>query len=327
MAYEKRVCVLKQVKKGFTADGGTLSGAIYAERLGSELTVTPRMLGIAPVKEGRYALALWIEGKIFVLELKGTASLRVENAPSVKRGLAALVVFLRGEVQPIAFGSCGVAPSDYQFLLAAFSEEKRQPIPVPLTPNELPGPAPNIPRAPGVPLPEKEEDEEARPFREHAAAKYDDEAIAEQDYFRPHDEDGETRGSGGADENAQADGAAVAGDDGAVRPFLRQKSLTYYYSVREKLEEAFRKFPRDDRLKSAFPHSEWVRTETALLGVVYGHGIPEFLCVAVEKRGEAPEEMRDKCMFVPASPFSDEEGFFVVFQSASTGEYVTVSDT
>ena len=27
MAYEKRVCVLKQVKKGFSADGGALTGA------------------------------------------------------------------------------------------------------------------------------------------------------------------------------------------------------------------------------------------------------------------------------------------------------------
>ena len=27
MAYEKRVCVLKQIKKGFSADGSALSGA------------------------------------------------------------------------------------------------------------------------------------------------------------------------------------------------------------------------------------------------------------------------------------------------------------
>ena len=62
MAYEKRVCVLKQMKKGFAADGGDLSGAVYAERLGSELTVTPRLLGLSPLKEGRYALAFSAEG-------------------------------------------------------------------------------------------------------------------------------------------------------------------------------------------------------------------------------------------------------------------------
>ena len=63
MAYEKRLCVLKQIKKGFSADGSPLSGAVYAERMGSELTVTPRLAGIAPVKEGRYALAVWAGGR------------------------------------------------------------------------------------------------------------------------------------------------------------------------------------------------------------------------------------------------------------------------
>ena len=39
MSYEKRVAVLKQINKGFSADGGALSGAVYLERFGRELTV------------------------------------------------------------------------------------------------------------------------------------------------------------------------------------------------------------------------------------------------------------------------------------------------
>ena len=38
MAYEKKLCILKQIGKGFTADGMPLMGAVYAERLGSDLT-------------------------------------------------------------------------------------------------------------------------------------------------------------------------------------------------------------------------------------------------------------------------------------------------
>ena len=51
MAYEKRVCVVKQIKKGFSADGGALTGAVYAERLGGELTITPRIAGLSPLRD------------------------------------------------------------------------------------------------------------------------------------------------------------------------------------------------------------------------------------------------------------------------------------
>ena len=43
---------MKQVKKGFSADGSALSGAVYCERLGKEITLTPRLLGLAPVRGG-----------------------------------------------------------------------------------------------------------------------------------------------------------------------------------------------------------------------------------------------------------------------------------
>jgi hypothetical protein len=35
-----------------------------------------------------------------------------------------------------------------------------------------------------------------------------------------------------------------------------------------------------------------------------------------------PKEIADVCVFVPHSPFRDNEGFFVIFQSAATGECI-----
>ena len=315
MAFEKRVCVLRQIKKGFTADGSALSGAIYVERLGTELTVMPRLLGIAPVKEGRYALALWIDEQIFVTELKDGGSVKLEG-PSVKAGFAALLVYVRGEAEAVAFGSCGVAPCDYQPLLAAFSEKERS-IPNPMPPTELPTFSPNnVPLAPATPLPGEP------PFRE----KYDDEAIADADYYaKSADDDGKTADK--ARKQADPDGEDAASDDGAFHPFLLDGELTYYHSVREKLRAAFEKYPRDDRLKAVYPASEWVKADGALLGVIYHGGSPKFLCVAVEANGDPPESMKEHCCFVPSSPLSDMVGFYVVYQSASTGEYVTVSDS
>ena len=320
MSYEKRICVLKQIKKGFSADGSPLSGVVYAERLGNELTVTPRIAGLSPVREGRYVLFLWADGETFCVELKANASLKIGSAPSVKGGFAALLCFVRGEPEPVAFGSCGAAPEKYTALLPAVRAEKKPKMPaVPLPPNELPVPtAPNVPRAPVVPVPDPAP-EELPPREERAAARYNDEAIARDNYFRTAGDDDEKTASA-----VQAEAGAAAPDDAVDLAARPRGTLTYYYEVKEKLDAAFAANPRDGALLKAFPHSEWVRTEGARLGIIYANGVPRYLCVAAE--GEfPPDAMKEHAVFVPKDAFSQSEGFWVVFQDADTGEYIQVS--
>ena len=315
MAYEKRVCVLKQVKKGFTADGGTLSGAVYAERLGSELTITPRLLGIAPVKEGRYVLALSVKGESYCLELKGNEALRIPDAPSVRDGFSALVCFVRGEAEPIAFGACGLASPSYTALLSAVQGEGEKKHKKPSAP---------LPSDPDAQDLQGEEEPKDKSFREEAIS-YDDEAIAARDYYSCEADEDEV-----APSHAPHEGTAVAGGGDSqadAASSYPRGTLTYYNSVREKLEKALKSFPKDERLNAVFPHSEWVRAESgALLGIVYQNGTPRHLCVAAEKQGDAPKEMEGHACFVPL-PYSEDEGFYVVFQDADTGDYVTVADS
>ena len=326
MAYEKRVCVMKQIKKGFTADGGALSGAVYAERMGEMLKITPRLLGLAPVRDGRYVLVVRVAGQTYCLDYDG--AIEEFAAPSVKEGFCALLCYVRaGGAEAVAYGTCGQETSSVQALLLAVSEaggEKKKRRPAnPLPPNELPSPMPNMPLAPTPivpdPLPE-EETEENRPFRDGLAAAYDDEAIASSDYYA-HDED-----EGAANADHQKAGKVAGGrhscEDEAVPPRPAGRTLTYYDTVREKLSAAFEKFPPDKRLLTAFPHSEWVNSGEALLGIVYESGLPRYLCVARE--AAFPEGIA--AAFVPFTPFSDEEGMYVVFQDADTGDYVTVRD-
>ncbi len=329
MAYEKRLCVLKQIKKGFSADGSPLSGAVYAERMGNELTVTPRLAGIAPVKEGRYALAVWAGGREYCLALTGGA-LKIADAPSLKDGFAVLLCFVRGEAEPVAFGCCGSAPANYRDLLKIFSEEEKKrkraaPIPVPMPPTQVPGaPSPQVPLAPAIPVPDAED---AAPFRK--AAGYDDEAIASDDYFRGKlfegAENDDARAGGKESQKAATGGGGARADDenGAVHPFrVGSGSLTYYNEMREKLEDAFSKYPKDDRLQTIFPRSDWVNTGGGLLGVIYENGRPRYICAAAESAGDPPAEMKGLGIFVPRTHFSDGEGFYVVFQDADTGETV-----
>ena len=332
MAYEKRVCVLKQIKKGFSADGSALTGAVYAERLGTELTVIPK-IAAAPLSEGRYCLAVWADGQIFCLEYQN--AVRLENAPSLARGFAALLCFVRGEAEPIAYGGCGEAPRDYGALLSALSrmngeegageKKRKRPLPPP-APIQVPGGIPTVPLTPTVPFPdETEEAEEAKasyPFR----GKYDDEAIATSDYFCISESDEDDGAASRREKETQAAGDRASKDESGSAHIPPRGSLTYYHEVKERLDEAFQKFPRDERLKAIFPMSEWVNSEGALLGVIYEEGKPRYLCVAVEALKEPPEEVKERGVFVPKTQCSDEEGFYVVFQDADTGEYVRVYD-
>lgn len=319
MAYEKRLCILKQVKKGFTADGAPLTGAVYAERLGTELVVTPRIAGLAPLSEGKYVLCIGAGGKRYFAELGGKDGIRFADAPTIGGGFSALLCFVRGEAEPVAFGRCGEEADDYAPLLAALSEgERKRPIPVPMPPNQIPGaPSPQVPLAPAVPLPE----EDGEPFRDAAAAKYDDEAIASSDFYR-------TSAAGSNEETAfkgppQENGERSDENEPAVYPFrLSRGGLTYYNGIAQKLKEAFLKYPADETLSAAIPHSEWVKTERALLGVVYGEGVPRYLCVAI--REEPPEEAKNASVFVPVGPYDEDDGYYVVFQDADTGDYVRV---
>lgn len=287
MSYEKRLCLLKQLKRGFSADGGPLSGAVYAEKLGSELIITPKIAGLSPLKEGRYALVAEVAGTRFCLELKGNTPLRMEAAGSLAGGFAVLLCYVRAEAEAIAFGHCGSATSDYSALLAAFSERSE--------------PQKDVPRETAV-------SEEKEPAKPPVPEKYDDEAIASSDYYAP--------------DAPPPEGESGEKDGGAVHPFRVARGLTYYNEIAPRLKIAFEKYPKDERLLSAIPHSEWVKTETALLGVVYEEGLPRYLCVALEK--EPPAEAKKAAVFVPLSPFSEEEGLYVVFQDADTGDYVNV---
>ena len=330
MAYEKRVCVVHQIKKGFAADGGDLSGAVYAERLGSELTITPRLLGLSPLKEGRYALSFSAEGKHFCLPLESGAPILVHDAPSIKEGFSVLLCYLRTDAEPIAYGHCGVSNVPADVLLAATQQgdtQRRRKIPVPLSPFETPAPvSPNVPTAPGVPVPDSTvpEEEDAPKAHSFRGQSYNDDAIAASDYFRAHADEAASRHGG-----EEAQDLTGGGDPSAHEaPLFPDGALTYYNSVREKLDEAFARFPKDDGLSKVFPQSEWVKTESgARIGVIYHDGRPRYLCVAVEKKGDAPKELGDKAVFVPKDAFTKDEGYYVVFQDADTGEMVTVSNS
>ena len=335
MAYEKRLCVLKQIKKGFSVDGSALSGAVYAERMGQEVIITPKIGALAPLREGRYALALWIGGSTYCLELKGNEPLRIPETNSLKDGFSALICFVRGGAEPLAYGFCGGAPTDYAPLLRVFERKEKAAPSEKLRSEKLQEVQENENCFRGG---ENEavvarESQKSEPDPEKCGpgeSKYDDEAIADADYFGGIWEALEDAGASAQTENeepqAAAGGCSCADEtDKAVHPFaIPRGGLAYYNEIAPKLKEALKKYPRDEHLMQTFPNSEWVRAENALLGIIYAEGLPRYLCVAM--KSAPPKEVEDCSIFVPESPYSETEGYYVVFQDADSGDYVRIEE-
>ena len=90
----------------------------------------------------------------------------------------------------------------------------------------------------------------------------------------------------------------------------------------------FARYPEDETLTDAYPASEWVRIKgekgnaEELVGLIYEGGLVKYICYAVPATERTPQEMLDKAYFVPISPLTPEVGFYVLYQSAATGESI-----
>ena len=322
MNYVKKMCILRQVKQGFSSDGKTLSGLVKAEQYGKNLAVEVSIINFAPLVSGEY-YCLITDGThpAELLPLRGKSIFNVLTDADISNGFCAVICFVKNEVVPIAYGVNGNRQYDWKSILNATlppsnGNFKQDPLPVALAQTSV----------------EKEE-----------VFDYDDEYLANENYYTEQDDEQGVLSKTG--ENAAAESAvenenAQAGLDPAqnvdvahvLHPF-KTDSDGYYLSVKAEIDALMKKYPRDDRLKGAFACSEWVcvkgnqNAPEYLVGVVYYDGKAKYICYAfaTENPDDPPEEIAAVCTFVPTTPYDKTKGFFIIFQSASTGECIQPS--
>jgi hypothetical protein len=172
------------------------------------------------------------------------------------------------------------------------------------------------------------------------ATLYNDETVAAENYYE--EKEHECQQSSQAIENARLESAATrkgtqkgidgqAHDDAScLRNPFKTDADGYYYSVKEEVDKLFKTYPKDKTLCEAFSQSAWVRVKgTAkdplyLVGVLLNEDKVRYICyaLAAEDRTAPPDEIKNVCAFVPTSVYDDTKGFFVIFQSAASGECV-----
>ncbi len=319
MNYIKKMCILRQIKQGFSGDGKPLSGLIKIEQYGKNLAVEVSIINFAPLSFGEYYCLLSDgKGKTEMLALRGKSLFNILSDLDISSGFCGIICHVKTEVTPIAYGVNGNGTYDWKRILNATLP--------PVFPHSNPEKADSEIAKATAPALDKEKSD-----------GYDDEEMATENYYQGEENEREqsrqtqsyARTQSPTQEQDETQGADVAenGDaESVLRPFASEPD-GYYLSVKAEIDELFAKYPRDNTLASAFSSSEWVRIQGEenapeyLVGVLYEDGKAKYICYALSAKDKEhpPEEIRGVCSFVPTSVYDDEQGFFVIFQSATSG--------
>ena len=332
MNYVKKMCILRQVKQGFSGDGKALSGLIKVEQYGRNLAVEISVINFAPLASGEYYCLLSDgKGKTEMLALRGKSMFNILTDMDVSGGFCGVLCHVKNDVIPIAYGINGNRSYDWRAILNATlppvfpKGNKEKPLPSAKT---------------EIFTPETHEKTKNDAPMYALKQEYDDEKVAIENYYEEENnarkqlsEIGENAyAKSTSEESDEKTGTDVTEDGNAARvlhPFKTDPD-GYYYSVKAEIDALFAKYPHDDTLCNAFACSEWVRLKgTAkepqyLVGVLYDDGRARYVCyaLAAQDKNNPPDEIKNVCTFVPSTLFKDTEGFFVIFQSAASGECI-----
>lgn len=356
MNFIKKMCILRQVKQGFSGDGKTLSGLVKIEQYGKNLSVEVSVINFAPLSSGEYyCLIADSVGRTEMLPLRGKSLFNIVSELDASDGFCAVVCFVKNGVVPIACGVNGNKIYDWRSLVKNSAKKAGKETAATngsvgyegdrYEPNFTDGGAESV-RASDL-SPTEAREEKPRDATGIQAAKnenrdkYDDESLAAENYY-DREENHERFKTENARKNAYAESgdpletaqerenAQTNGDDPDVRHPFTTDSDGYYLAVKGEIDALFAKYPKDESLKGAFADSEWVRVRGEdgkadyLVGVIYDDLKAKYICYALPALDQSspPEEIRDVCAFVPCSLFKPADGFFVIFQSCATGECI-----
>lgn len=307
-AYVKKIAVIKQVKGGFSADGGCVSGIVKCETYAGFLKVEVSLINFAPLTEGRYVLG--VTDGLNTVTFEGL-SYEGEGEFNLSCGFAFLVCFCHNTVAPVASAACGQ-------LACALPDLKE----------------------------EMAKRENLRPPKGGAA--YDDEAISEVNYYESAYEGGtavreaqtqeKERDAGGENEkdtcavegekeSRVSEAAAVeSGDNGAVGGLA---GGDFYSRMEGDIKRIFANYPAETALENAMEGSRFARityggNKFYVFGVLKVEGKPRYICYGVPAFNSEtpPPSLKDCASYVP----TENGGFWMTYQDASTGVSIVINN-
>lgn len=301
MPYIKNIAIIRELKSGFSADGGKLSGLIKAEKYGSQLKVEATLINFAPLTDGAYVVG--ISDGVNCCILDGTI-FEGSCAVDTSAGFGALICFVKNGVFPVASAVSGNFNSA-TFLVKQAIEEKER-----LTPD---------------PLPTIKQD--------NVKYEYEDEALAQENYYEYEqtDKDG---GTVCENKETQKIGQRTQKNETASRPVEEgQGGLAggcFYELMADEIQKILTSHPKENDLCRIVENSDWVKITYGegkyyVFGIIYGGGNPQYICYGVPTKDSLrpPESMTSLASFIPSNE-EETEGYWVMYQDAKTGVSIKI---
>ena len=292
--YTKNIAVIRGIKNGFSVDGGPLSGLVKAEKYGDNLRVEVSLINFAPLTQGKYVCGISDGREVCIMDgLNFDGISRVDTG----EGFAALVCFVNDEVAPVANAVCG----NYQSATMLIRGEI-------------------------------ERQENAKRTVTTSDIKYEDEAIAQENYY----EFGETYKDSGSvreDKKEEKKRSGVRKNETA-ESFGKAGGLAgggnFYSRMKDEIENLLSTYPREEALENMVENSRWVKIDYGegkyyVFGVIYGGGEAQYICYGVPSENPvSPPPSIENSSFIPAYPEGN-AGYWVMYQDAKTGASIKIT--
>ncbi|MCI9407902.1 MAG: hypothetical protein HFK06_06070 [Clostridia bacterium] len=292
MGYTKNIAVIRGLKSGFSADGGSLSGLVKAEKYGASLKVEVSLINFAPLTEGRYVAAISDGKKVCILD-----GLSFDGVSEVdtSAGFAALICFVNGTVSPVASAICGAFQSAAMGIREEIEKLER-----------VKNDGYNDEALAQENYYEYEQtDKDRGAVRENTEKEKDGESV------RKNEKDNVVR------EKEPTAGGLAGGD--------------FFGRMKDEIEKVLSSYPSERALEETVEDSRWVRINYGgdkfyVFGVIYGGGKPRYICYGVPSTDSRrpPESLSNLASYIPSSPENAEGGYWVMYQDAATGASVKI---
>ncbi|MCD7728367.1 MAG: hypothetical protein LUI60_00415 [Clostridia bacterium] len=181
---------------------------------------------------------------------------------------------------------------------------------------------------------------------ERAGSAYDDEAIAEENYY---ERQGDTVGDEGGsplcenkEEEQKEAGGAEDEDTGGVRqepqegleadkaePVPLARDIGFYQRMKPEIERIFATYPREEGLERLIEGSRWAKISYGkgkfyVFGVIYMDSSPRCICYGVPSKNSKtpPPSLKGMASYIPV----EDGGYWVMYQDAGTGVSIKIEN-
>lgn len=120
-----------------------------------------------------------------------------------------------------------------------------------------------------------------------------------------------------------------------IEELIDQELGNFYTLIKEQIDELFNRYPKDVRLSEIIPNSSWVRVDYEgngheyVVGLIKENDKVKFICYGVPSKYNTtlPDNLEEFSQWIPLdSDAPEEDGFYLMFQDAITGDSINLSD-